>query len=42
MLELASIEGHNPLGHTKEARHVGGQPAQARGVGDNRAQRQIV
>lgn len=42
MLELASVESHNPLGHTKEARQVGGQPAQSRGVGDNRAQRQIV
>lgn len=41
-LELASIEGHNPLGHSEEARQVGGQPAQAGDMGDSGAQRQIV
>lgn len=40
--ELASVEGHNPLGHTEGARQVGGQPAQAGAMGEDRAQRQIV
>lgn len=41
-LELASIEGHSPLGHSEEAGQVGGQPAQAGDTGENEAQRQIV
>lgn len=41
-LELACVEGHDPLGHSEEARQVGGQPAQAGGLGENRTQRQNI
>lgn len=41
-LEFAGVEGDNPLGHTEEARQVGGQPSQAGDMREDVAQRKIV